>query len=73
LVRRLADHGLDVYGGIDDLVPFDPVRHEVLSGVQAEAGTPVRIRLLGASVGPRVVSRAGVEPERQSSGRPHRD
>lgn len=63
LLRALRAAGVDAFGTLGEEVAFDPDRHDPLSmSSTPEAGTLVRIRVVGLCYGDRVLRRAGVEP-----------
>ncbi len=62
LVRGLEREGVDLIGAVGETVPFDPDRHDPLSGsVTATGGRPVTIRIVGLSYGGTVIRKAGVD------------
>jgi molecular chaperone GrpE (heat shock protein) len=61
LVRALEDNGLTLEGSVGETVPFDPNRHEPLSGDAAlMPGEAVVVRFVGVSYQGRVIRKAGV-------------
>jgi molecular chaperone GrpE (heat shock protein) len=62
LLRTLEDNGLMLEGCVGERVPFDPDRHEPLSGdVSPKSGQTVTVRFVGVAYRGRLLRKAGVE------------
>jgi molecular chaperone GrpE (heat shock protein) len=62
LVRAFEDHGLTLEGSVGQTVPFDPDRHEPLSGgAYPDPGQPVVVRFVGVAYRGKLLRKAGVE------------
>lgn len=64
LIAALQDRGLEIVGGIGEVVPYDPERHQLLgSGDIAPApGEAAVIRFVGLAHGGCTIHRVAVEP-----------